>query len=325
MNRKKTCIFFLLFLLLLSACGKKEETVKEEEVLPVTEAQADADDYPQTTEEISGEVSVYTDENEDIAYIPAGFRVSEKEDERTIDEGLVIIGPDNSEYVWIPTTETPLAQREFYSYFSGGRLENYEDEVTALYQEMKESVLNYGGYYIGRYETSWSDDRSLPASKAVTENSPGNIIVQYSPQDFTELAQKLYENNSTVQAFFTWGANWDTALQWLADSGALSFEDVSEDSTSWGNYSNDSFSIREGGKYTGKYEEAKVNNIYDLAGNNWEWTQERCGSSYVMRSGGYNLMGGSCEGDRYPAAIRDPLPGNNHHPNVTFRLGLYVK
>jgi formylglycine-generating enzyme required for sulfatase activity len=39
---------------------------------------------------------------------------------------------------------------------------------------------------------------------------------------------------------------------------------------------------------------AKANNIYDLAGNNWEWTQERCGSNYVMRSGGYNLMGVAC-------------------------------
>ena len=76
--------------------------------------------------------------------------------------------------------------------------------------------------------------------------------------------------------------------------------------------------------YTGAYEQAKANNIYDLAGNNWEWTQERCGSNYVMRSGGYNLMGGACPGSRYPAAIRDPLPGNNHHPNVCFRVALFL-
>jgi hypothetical protein len=50
--------------------------------------------------------------------------------------------------------------------------------------------------------------------------------------------------------------------------------------------------------------------IYDLAGNNWEWTQERFGSNYVMRGGGYNLMGGACRGGDYPAALRDPLPGN---------------
>ena len=47
--------------------------------------------------------------------------------------------------------------------------------------------------------------------------------------------------------------------------------------------------------------------------------------SYVMRGGGYNLMGGACPGSSYPAALRDPLPGNDHHPNVTFRIGLYIK
>lgn len=44
-----------------------------------------------------------------------------------------------------------------------------------------------------------------------------------------------------------------------------------------------------------------------------------------MRGGGYNLMDSACSGDRYPAALRDPLPGNDHHPNVVFRVALYVK
>ena len=40
--------------------------------------------------------------------------------------------------------------------------------------------------------------------------------------------------------------------------------------------------------------------------------------------GGYNLMGSACSGSQYPAALCDSLPGNNHHPNVTFRVALYV-
>ena len=58
---------------------------------------------------------------------------------------------------------------------------------------------------------------------------------------------------------------------------------VASNSTSWGHYSVDSFSPNANGRYTGAYEQAKANNIYDLAGNNWEWTQERCGSNYVMQ------------------------------------------
>ena len=76
----------------------------------------------------------------------------------------------------------------------------------------------------------------------------------------------------------------------LVNSGCKTYEEVASNSTSWGNYSDDTFSPNARGNYTGVYEQAKANNIYDLAGNNWEWTQERCGSNYVMRSGGYNLM-----------------------------------
>ena len=54
------------------------------------------------------EKSIYTDANGDTAYIPAEFMVSAKSDEQTIGNGLVIIGPDGSEFVWVPTTVTAL-------------------------------------------------------------------------------------------------------------------------------------------------------------------------------------------------------------------------
>ena len=268
----------------------------------------------------------YIDSNGDTAYIPSGFTVSDKADEQTIRSGLVVIGPDGSEFVWVPTGITPLAVREFGSYFSGGgSLSGYYDETDEpIYQEMFASVEKYGGFYMGRYEASQGAN-GLPASRRVSESEPGRIWVQFSPQDTVIACQNLYADNDTVQGFFPWGINWDTTLQWLIDSGCKTEEEVSRDSTAWGNYSDDDFSPRASGQYTGVWEEAKANNIYDLAGNNWEWTQERYGSSYVMRGGGYNLMGGACPGSRYPAALRDPLPGNNHHPNVTFRIALYLK
>ena len=277
------------------------------------------------------EKSKYTDQNGDIAIIPAEFRVSDREDEQTIRSGLVVIGLDESEFVWIPTTQTSLAVRDFGSYFSGGSISGYYDETElASYQEMVESTELYGGFYMGRFEASYGsgDNMSnyIPASKRVTGDNPGRIWVQFSPQDTTIVCGNLYADNEAVQGFFLWGINYDTTLQWLIDSGCKTGDEVAKDSTSWGNYSNDSFSQDADGKTTGQWEETKTNNIYDLAGNNWEWTQERYGSgSYVMRGGGYNLMGGACPGSSYPAALRDPLPGNGHHPNVTFRIGLYIK
>ena len=276
--------------------------------------------------EVSTEITKYTDGNGDVAYIPAQFRVSDKTDEQTVRTGLVVIGPDGSEYVWVPTIQTPLQMRNFGSYFSGGSsLSGYYDETNLpTYQAMAEGVDNYGGFYISRYEVSRGDN-NVPVSKPVTAEQPGSIWVRFSPQDATTACANLYRDNSTVQGFFPWGCTWDTTLQWLVDTGCKTFTEVASNSSSWGNYSDDTFSPNARNNYTGAFEQAKANNIYDLAGNNWEWTQERYGSdNYVMRSGGYNLMDGPCPGSRYPAAIRDPLPGNNHHPNVTVRVALYL-
>ena len=295
---------------------------KENEAKPVTDNEMPVVSPGETAD---GK-SKYTDKDGVPVIIPDKFHVSEKEDEQIVKTGLVVIGQDGNEFVWIPTTATALSVRDFGSYFyGGGSLSGYSDETDLpAYQEMIKSIEKYGGFYIGRYEASKGAD-SLPASRRITGTEPGKIWVQFSPQDTTIACQNLYADNDTVQGFFPWGINWDTMLQWLIDSGCKTEAEISSDSTSWGNYSNDSFSEGARGNYTGMWEEAKANNIYDLAGNNWEWTQERYGSNYVMRGGGYNLMGGACPGDRYPAAIRDPLPGNNHHPNVTFRVALYVK
>ena len=272
--------------------------------------------------------SEYTDKDGVTVIIPDKFRVSEKEDEQTVKTGLVVIGQDGNEFVWIPTTVTALSVRDFGSYFYGGNISGYSDETDLpAYQEMIKSIEKYGGFYIGRYEASrgkGADGNDEPRSCPVTQSNNGYIWVQYSPQDATTACAKLYADNPSVTGFFPWGCNWDTVLQWLIDSGSKSRTEVVSNSTSWGNYSDDDFSPNANGRYTGIYEQAKANNIYDLAGNNWEWTQERNGSNYVMRGGGYNLMGGACPGNRYPAALRDPLPGNNHHPNVCFRIGLFI-
>ena len=335
MNKKKIASFALIPFLFLTSCKKEEipvqEAEKPKEETAETQPAVEEVKEEETTSvfEVSDVKTVYTDENGDTAYIPAQFAVSEKEGEHTINTGLVVIGPDGSEYVWIPTTVTPLEERDFGIYFSQsgvGSLQGYYDEEdSSEHQEMVESVNEHGGFYIARYEASRGED-GIPMSVSVEGNDPYSIWVRFSPADTQEACERLYADNDTVAGFFPWGCTFDTVLQWLVDSGNKSWDDVASNSTSWGNYTNDDFSPSAFGDSTGIWTEASANNIYDLAGNNWEWTQERYGQgNYVMRSGGYNLMGGPCNGDRYPAAIRDPLPGNDHHPNVVFRSALYLK
>ena len=103
----------------------------------------------------------YVDQNGDVAYVPAGFSVSEDPNEQIVDAGLVVIGPDGSEFVWVPTAETGLSQRDFGSYFSagGGNFARYQDGTSLdAYQDMVASVGRYGGFYMGRYEASMGVD-----------------------------------------------------------------------------------------------------------------------------------------------------------------------
>ena len=302
-----------------------EEASKPSEAETESEAEPAAEQSQQASTTDEKGRQIYTDANGDSASIPANFSVSPKEDEQIISHGLVVIAPDGSEFVWIPTDSVGLSSHDFGSYFSGGsNFSDFYDETDLdSYQAMAASVEKHGGFYLSRYEASEGSD-GLPVSKRSGTDGAGSIWVHYSPQDATEACERVYADNESIQGFFPWGANWDTTLMWLIHSGDKSWEDVAADSSSWGNYSNDSFSEGAGDHETGAYEEAKANNIYDLAGNNWEWTQERMGSNYVMRSGGCTLMGRGCSGSNYPAAIRDPLPGNNHHPNVAFRVGLYL-
>ena len=47
----------------------------------------------------------YKDKNGDIATIPEGFKVSRNPGEDTIQNGLVVRGPDESEFVWVPVED----------------------------------------------------------------------------------------------------------------------------------------------------------------------------------------------------------------------------
>ena len=265
--------------------------------------------------EVATAISIYVDANGDIAFIPKDFKVSTNKDENIIKNGLVIIGSDENEFVWIPLKYTTFERQDFDSRGF------YDDVDLADYKRMFESATKYGGFYMGRYEAS-KGDNNLPRSKKAPLSK---IWVHIPPQNMIVVCNELYKNNETANGFLPWGINHDTTLKWLIDSKCKTTYEVVEDSTSWGNYSNNEFAAKKGYAGTGTYEETKSNNIYDLAGNNWEWTNERSrGGGYAARGGGYSVMGGACPGNYYPSVVRSGLPGNDHHPNITFRVAMYV-
>ena len=115
-----------------------------------------------------------------------------------------------------------------------------------------------------------------------------------------------------------YGVQWDATMDWLK---ATKFQNdpskVNTDSSSWGNYSNSSGDADVEGagskQNTGHSEYWKANNIYDLAGNCSEWTQEAGNTDdRIMHGGRYNESGSSNPGaDRTYAVPYGSLDGNS--------------
>lgn len=100
-----------------------------------------------------------------------------------------------------------------------------------------------------------------------------------------------------------WSNQWDRTLMWLIESGNKTKEDII-DSFKWGNFKNTEFEYMNNDNQlvtkkessskiipTGSSEYTKANNIYDLAGNVYEWTMEQ------RRGFGRAYRGGYMAGD----------------------------
>ena len=72
---------------------------------------------------------------------------------------------------------------------------------------------------------------------------------------------------------------------------------------------------------TGTFKNANVNNIYDIAGNLYEWTMEGYSSEKCFsRGGSIDNNGGN-----YPVVYRNYAYPNYDGDNVGFRPSLYIK
>ena len=164
--------------------------------------------------------------------------------------------------------------------------------------EMYESVKNYGGFYIGRFEAGQEDGNLVvKKGKTVYNNVPWSA--NGSMQETTgttggavELSRNFdsrYENQS-VTSTLCYGVQWDATMNFIdpnyitnatIGTPACSEDSYVRDSTGQGNYQDDDSTNNPGN--TGLYVK---NNIYDLAGNVREWTMESDGTNYRVYRGG---------------------------------------
>jgi len=249
------------------------------------------------------------------------------------DEGLVIEDAVGNQFVWVPvdgknvryekwcTTGTSNASTTNDSILSGAVIENTQ-------------VTTYGGFYIARYESmfDYNGGSIRAASKKSTNKATSswtrdslhtgylfNYVNYTDAKAYSEnMAASYSYDASKVKSSLVTGTQWDTAMKWIQNATI----NVVTDSRAWGNYSDSIAPANVGNcalQISGYNNNWRAKNIYDLAGNTWDWTNEIYSSQCVNR-------GGSCNynGDIKPAAYRGSNDIGYGNYNLSFRVVLYI-
>ena len=174
------------------------------------------------------------------------------------------------------------------------------NQLEKEFNNMVASVEKYGGFYIGRYETGNINQETPVIRKGNTSINSQTWYNMY------KRCKNIKGTNTNVVTGMIWGNQWDRTLMWLIETGNKTKEQITDDSTSWGNYNNATFEYvnsrgfvdtKNEGSYiripTGSAEYTKANNIYDLAGNVYDWTMEAHSAYSRVYRGGYYYDNGA--------------------------------
>ncbi len=195
---------------------------------------------------------------------------------------------------------------------------------------------------------------SSPKAVSKVDQIPYNFVTCSEAQN---LSSNMATGGKTSSLMF--GIQWDLVCKYLEEKANLEIADIKTDSTDWGNYKNKSLTLKSG-KYninpgsssstwtafdtdtenyvtnkttssdesykqlltTGASEDTNKMNIYDLAGNEFEWTLEKTSSAdnpCALRGGEYVN-----DGSYGPASRRDGgYTTYSSNSSIAFRFSLY--
>ena len=191
----------------------------------------------------------------------------------------------------------------------------FKAQLQQEFEDMRDSVETYGGFYIGRYETG-----NLSQETAVVQKNNTDI----GNKKWYEMYQKcktVVEESETIKGTTSmiWGCQWDATMKWFLESEDPEVVEYVTDSTDKGNYAGTQGNTNQP-IATGSNNNYSVNKIYDMAGNVDEWTLEAYNTDYRV------LRGGSYDVSSLPASIRSSLVNPARSlSSYGCRLTLYVK
>ena len=270
--------------------------------------------------------------------ISTGLVISDKQND-TLDASGTSMG---NQFVWIPvSSEADLTRTNFDANgqpttdapASGYNVtdctepyaKGYSTEASE-YNTMRAQVLKYGGFYIGRYEAGVNSTtlrrkattqtvvckkgvapyNYVPWGKAMNDVNTAFVPEDDNPDNVNTngavyLAKNFASQNNytSVTSTLTYGCEWDAMCRYIGDSQRATPE-------------------KSAVELTGSVSKDVSKNIYDLAGNCWEWTMEAYTTDRRVLRGGYYY-------NAVPVSLRghgDPTYGLGY---VSFRPTLYIK
>ena len=272
------------------------------------------------------------DVTDDGVPIPKGFTYVTG----TKTTGTVIKDGIGNEFVWVPATEsTYYKDFSFPSYYGATAANTTDDTLPAGISDETYDVKKYGGFYIARYEAGIPEGDTSPSNKTGVPVSKKGAVV-WTNIDYTnaKASAESMISNDYVQTGLLTGKAWDTTCHFIEDYiKTLNSESTLTKSTYYGNYYNSTFKYINSSNEevekaiyssvkipTGSTEYTNTKNIYDLAGNVWEWTNDTHGSGRIYRGGNYFN-----HGDNYPVSCRSCDVASNSSGSIGFRPRLYIK
>ena len=241
---------------------------------------------------------------------------------------------------------------------------HYNEDASINYGDntnKPDASKTYKDTYKTKNVTEQDGKKLLPVSK---KNTPSwNYISQTNSKTVSE---NMYGESKTIKSYLIDGTAWDTITQWVSDSTKKSVTD----STAWGNYYNANYTLKglyarhqgrtakdnvwrwfpayvyNNGSYTkgSEYTEVATGvtvegdptrnsacNIYDMAGNMWEWTTETGkhdskatdATNYAVLRGG--SFGSNGSGNPVSSRHGDNTVSDSYGISIGFRVVLYIQ
>lgn len=295
-----------------------------------------------------------TDKDGNTITIPEGFTPQPNPDadpgsdpngyyDPEVEDGVIVKDTNENEFVWIPvgTINTDNGQKtiEYNRYAYSNWVGTETDEETgstkikttadqteyfaeSLNESEKNSAVNNGGFYLGRYEAGVSGGSARTEDSGTSQTveiKPNLDVYNYVTQsEARALAEGMYSSANYTSSLPSSYA-WDTALQFLKQTGNEAYLTDS----SQGNYYNTmpEGKTEEGSVLIETGKTTPVKHLYDMGGNVYEWTTERYSNveaTKVSRGGFYGFL-----------STDEPVIGrfsssNTKDQAVGFRVALFL-